>query len=244
MSSGIYIPEAVASDLCEIIEALETPVMTNNAEQLIAVVERIKLSQIGMNASDFLEEAKRIFETRRGKEPIRFLFSKNKPAEVLADKLRGFLQCWPYFVYHGTSSKALSSILEGGLIPYGGKSRWDGIVSENYLSRGVFLTSTWRSAVNWAQATALTKAYQLRKDGSLPAIIRIRADSMVFEEDLRARTPNCVFHVGGIEVQGAYCFTIAESGGEAPRYLPTWLPIEEVVNRLPASLTRSFARAA
>jgi hypothetical protein len=244
MTDGINIPEVFASDLCEIIEALETPVMTNNADQLIEVVERTKFSPCGTPVLDLLDEAKRIFVSRSGHAPSYFFFSKNKSAELLADKLRAFLPCWPYYVYHGTTSKALPSILEMGLVPHGGKSCWEGIVNEEYLSSGVFLTASWRSAVHWAQSTALTKAYQLRKDGSLPAIIRIRANGMVFEKDLRSRTPHSLLYVGELDVGGASCFTITEGGGEAPRDLPTWLSIEEVVDKLPASLTQVGVRRA
>jgi len=239
----VDVPEVLAANLCEIIEALETPGITNCVEQLVETVDLCKAAFPQGEDAGALDEARKIFLARMGKAPESFLFSRNRAAEAAAASLRSTFSSWPYYVYHGTSSKALPAILEDGLIPHGGKSYWKGIVSEDYLSSGVFLTSSWRSALTWAQVAALTKAFQLRKDGSVPVIIRIRARGLELLADARARTPNCLMHAGEIDVSATSCFAITESAGHAPRGLPAWRPIQEVMERFPAKRSQAGIRA-
>ncbi|MCS4089949.1 hypothetical protein [Rhizobium sp. BK176] len=231
---AIKMTEALAVDLCEIIEALEIPVVTNSADQLIAVVERCKSTLSDSEMMDALDKAHSIFVSRRGHEPERFLFSRNRAAEDAAATMKSAFPSWPHYVYHGTSSKALSSIVDHGLIPNGGKSPWSGIVDDDYLSAGVFLTPSWRGAVSWAQATALTRTFQLRKDGSVPVIIQIKVNSMHLDNDVRARRPGCLMHPGDIDVSDAKCFAMTERNGQSPESLPVWLSIYEMVEMFPS----------
>jgi hypothetical protein len=219
--------ETVAADVCEIIEALLSRFVANSTDELMDLVDRCRGSLIPAEAVDLLAVAATIFENRRGQDPLRFLFTKNKAAEDVAEGLRDLFPFWPYFVYHGTSSKALPSIMESGLIAGYGRSRWEGIVDEEYLDSGVFLTEGWRTAIDWAQSTALTRDHRLRKDGSKPAIIRIRAEHIDLYQDSRARRPGCLLSLDGVNVEDADVFVFEDV--EAPSRLLVWRPLDQTL---------------
>lgn len=219
--------EAVATDVCEIIEALVSRFVANSTDELLEIVDRCRDSLIPAEAVDLLTAAATIFEERRGQDPLRFIGTKNKAAEDIAEGLRDLFPFWPYFVYHGTSSKALPSIMESGLVAGYGKSRWKGIVNDEYLNSGVFLTEHWRSAIDWARSTALTRDGRLRKDGSKPTIIRIRAEHIDLYEDSRARSPGCLVSPESINVEDADASVFEDVAD--PSRLPVWRPVEQAL---------------
>jgi len=224
--------ESVAADVCEIIEALEAPGVTNATDDLLALTERCKDTLWHPETLDLITAAATVFERRRGKDSHHFLFMKNKTAEDIAEKLRDLFSFWPYFVYHGTSSKALPSIIENGLIAGYGKSRWKGVVDDAHLASGVFLTDNWRSAVSWAKSTALTRNFEFRKDGSKPAVIRIKAEHIELYRDRWANRPGCLITPESFEIPAADTFLV---NARIIEQLPMWAPLNKIA---PTNKTR------
>lgn len=232
MDVALQLGEDIAADVCEIIEALAIPVVANDVDKLLKITDRAKLAFQQTSNLELLVKAEKIFEHRRGKGFEDFIFRRDRAAEYVISELRKIFPLWPYFVFHGTSTKYLSSILENGLVVgWGSKSRWKNIVDDQHLNSGIFLTDNWRGAVSWAQSTALTRESKLRKDGSRPVIIRVKARDLELFPDVRARAPGCLVSRNNIEVAATSGFVIDTPG--TPSELAAWSPLQALVAEQP-----------
>jgi hypothetical protein len=215
--------------VCEIMEALEAPAALNDTNRLLKVTSRIKAKQSEL--IELMAKAERIFMRRVGKCAHDFMFQRDNEANDLRDQLKTYLPKWPCVIYHGTSTKALSSILEAGLVVGFGKSRWKGVVNEDHLKQGVFVAENFKGAASFAQATALTKAGEFRKDGSRPVVIRMLAGDLNLQPDLRATGTGCWVSPVDIPIDAADA-SIVSWGTEGQGYdYPDWQPVDVIVDK-------------
>jgi hypothetical protein len=219
----LQIENGLAETLIEIIEALNGPASANDTDALLELVQRGKSADLNDEGS--LDQAAMIFENRRGREAQHFMFRADRAAQEIAAELKAMFPSWPHFVYHGTSTKAISSIYQKGLIARVGKSRWTGVVDDKHLASGVFFTDTWRGAIDWAYGTALTRAWKPRKDESRPVVLRVLAADLSLQPDILARRSGCLVSSCMVDMKSADAAVLETSEGEHPPKLISWLPL-------------------
>ena len=176
--------------------------------------------------SHALRAAQAILERRAGRDPISFAFDYEVGLEDAVAELRAALSSLPHHVYHGTASKHLASISAAGLVPAHSKTHWSSMVDGGHLARGVFFTSTWRSAMGWAFAASHTLKGEPRKD-TVSAVVRLRASDLILERDPRARQQGCLVAQGPISTANADVI-VGETRG-----FPRWQSLSEWVKSSP-----------
>jgi hypothetical protein len=125
----------------------------------------------------------------------------------------------PPFIYHGTLSGHLRSIMQKGLVP--------GFTPVNLLSdeyralaqEAVFFSDTWRGASFFAES-ALER---LGAEQGHPVIVRVPEKGVELEEDPTAFLAGCVMVRGVVPTAEAQVFV-----GPLKGY-PTWRPLAKVV---------------
>jgi hypothetical protein len=142
---------------------------------------------------------------------------------TLAAELRALVVPERAYVYHGTVWGRLESIAKLGLVP-ALKPVWTNRTHiQNHCREAVFFTTTWRSAVQWAQAAhSHTRG---RRDSLVrrPVIVRIPTNELVIEPDRLAMAPRCLLVRGGVPTANAEAFIAPLAG------FPTWQPLGSIV---------------
>lgn len=204
----------------EVIDALLNPVFDGDRQDahvdaIICFLQRVPHDP----ANEDLCLASDVFRTRKSMSTTDFFLGDNTAAIAVAERLKTRLPRWPYYLYHGTVATNLQSIARSGLIPAFGRPVWKKLVRSEHLGRGVFFTTSWRSAINWALAYT-TDSDGTQKEGHIVAVIRVLAEPLTFRLDPLARTNDCVIVEGGTPVESAHFVEGPDPG------IPDWKPFK------------------
>lgn len=205
----------------EVVDALLHPTFDadHHGDHVAAIREYLDHQPIDA-AREELREASAIFLSREGKVPMDFVFNREGAADDIADRLKERLPPWPIYLYHATAASRLRSIAKTGLQPAFRQSKWKKRVGSTHLEKGVFFTTSWRSAINWGPIQSLEPRGSLKKQHTV-AVIRVRAESLTFEKDSLATQEDCVVVEGSVSVIDASYFEGCAKG------IPVWQPLEE-----------------
>jgi hypothetical protein len=114
------------------------------------------------------------------------------------------------FFYHGTTLGRLDEISRDGLLP-GRKPVWnrDQEIRE-YSETAVFLTDTWRGAVNWAQMAHLSSRGPRSGRARYPVVLRVSCANLQVEPDRVARARGCFMFRGPLPTERIELLTSIE----------------------------------
>ncbi|WP_289036653.1 hypothetical protein [uncultured Roseibium sp.] len=171
-------------------------------------------------ASEELRVAAKLLLSRSTKRTDDFIFEDNSTGKETAERLKERLPRWPYYLYHGTVASNLPSIAEFGLQPALGRPVWKKFVGPEHLERGVFFTTSWRTAINWASVHTTGDDGEY-KEGCDVAVVRVLAEPLTYSRDTHARMSDCVVVEGRVSVIGSHYIE-----GLAPDF-PEWQPLTQ-----------------
>jgi len=152
------------------------------------------------------------------------LASINRDHDVaLAAELRSSATASQRYLYHGTICGRLQSIAQSNLRPAEIPVWTNSASLRTHCEQAVFFTTNWRSAVNWAEVAHLKSRGRKDSFNRRKVIIRVGADSLASEPDLRATAPHCILVRDEVAVMNAQVFVSPLLG------FPHWIPLHDYV---------------
>ena len=190
--------------LTECLDALDLYDGLSRAEHLERIAGVISSEKTPLEACKLLQAAAVIFRTYEAgvrKHPVEQAEITLPLRTALMEYAKG--HDYPLYAYHGTICGLLPQIKSEGLIPRKIPVWTSTMVHDQNIEHAVFFTSSWRSAMGWADTTR-RKHYRRGKSFSSPAVIRLPASKLSMERDPLAAAPNTFIVKGTVPMDDAY----------------------------------------